>query len=126
VSGARPQRNPERGGSTIKSVIVIAIIACLGFVAFKVAPPLMDKAQLQDAVTSEARFAIATHKSEDDMRADVMKKIKELGIPATEKDLTIVSSQETLSITVKYVVPVDLILYKFDLDCNVAADSHSL
>jgi hypothetical protein len=38
----------------------------------------------------------------------------------------IVASQETLSITVKYSVPVDLILYKFDMDCTVSADSHAL
>ena len=126
MQGTRPRRNPEHGGSTLKSVIVLAIIACLAFVAFKVAPPLMDKAQLQDAVTTEARFAIATHKNEEGMRADVMKKIKDLGIPATDQDVTIVSSQETLSIGVKYTVPIDLILYKFDLDCNVSADSHSL
>lgn len=124
--GARPHRNREHGGSSLKAVIVIAIIGCLGFAAFKIAPPLMDKFQLQDAVTSEARFAVATHKNEDDMRADIMKKITELGIPATDKDLTIVASQQTISITVKYTVPIDLVLYKFDLDCNVSADSHAL
>ena len=126
MQGARPERNPEHGGSSLKSVLVIAFIALLGFIAFRVAPPLMDRYQLQDAVTTEARFAIATHKNEEQMRADVMKKIKDLGIPATDQDLTIVSTQETLSITVKYSVPVDLVLYKFDMDCTVSADSHSL
>ena len=126
MQGARPERNPEHGGSSLKSVLVIAFIALLGFIALRVAPPLMDRYQLQDAVTTEARFAIATHKNEEQMRADVMKKIKDLGIPATDQDLTIVSTQETLSITVKYSVPVDLVLYKFDMDCTVSADSHSL
>jgi Flp pilus assembly protein TadG len=126
VQAARPHRNSEHGGSSLKAVVTIAIIAALGFVAFKVAPPLMDKYQLQDAVTTEARFAIATHKNEEQKRADVMKKIKDLGIPATDQDLVIVASQETLSITVKYSVPVDLILYKFDMDCTVSADSHAL
>jgi hypothetical protein len=114
VQAARPHRNSEHGGSSLKAVVTIAIIAALGFVAF------------QDAVTTEARFAIATHKNEEQMRADVMKKIKDLGIPATDQDLVIVASQETLSITVKYSVPVDLILYKFDMDCTVSADSHAL
>jgi len=123
---ARPHRNPEHGGSKLNALIVFVILGCLVYAAIQVVPPLMAKFQLQDAVTSEARFAIANRKSDEDIRADIMKKIAELDIPATDKDLVVTTSRETVAISVHYIVPIDLKVYQFNLDCNVSADSHSL
>ena len=78
----RRDRNTERGNSKLNALIVFAILGCLAFAAFQIAPPLMAKFQLQDTVTSEARFAVATHKPEDQIRAEIMRKIAELEIPA--------------------------------------------
>jgi hypothetical protein len=122
----RRHRNPEQGSSTVKAIVVFAILGFMAFAAYQIVPTLMAKFQLQDAVTTESRFAVAQRKSEEDIRADIMKKITELDIPATDKDLTVVTSPTTVAITVHYVVPVDLKVYKFDLDCNVTADSHAL
>ena len=119
-------RDPERGGSTLKAIVVFAVLGFLAFSAYQIVPTLMAKFQLQDAVTTEARFAVSTRKTDDDIRADIMKKITELEIPATDKDLTIVTSPTTVAITVHYVVPIDLKVYHFDMDCNVTADSHAL
>jgi hypothetical protein len=120
------ERNPERGGSKLSALITFAIIGSLIFAAFKIAPPYMAKFQLQDAMTEEARFAIVNRKGEDDIRTDIMKKIAELEIPATAKDVQITTSPNTIIIAVHYVVPVDLLVYKFDLDFTPTADSHSL
>jgi hypothetical protein len=122
----RRDRNPESGNSKLNALIVFAILGFLGFAAFQIAPPLMAKFQLQDAVTSEARFAVATHKPEDQIRMEIMKKIAELEIPATDKDVTILASPNTVTITVHYTVPIDLKVYHFDLDNNVTADGHAL
>jgi hypothetical protein len=123
---AHRQRNPEHGGSKLSALFTFAVVGALIFAAVKIAPPYMDKFQLQDAMTTEARFAIANRKGEDDIRVDIMKKITELGIPATDKDLKILTSPTTVQITVHYVIPVDLIVYKFDLDFTPTADSHAL
>jgi hypothetical protein len=122
----RRYRNPEHGGSKLSAIIVFVILGCIGFAAFEIVPPLMSKYQLQDAVTTEARFAIANRKSEDDIRTDIMKKVEELSIPATDKDLVITTSPTMVTITVHYLVPIDLKVYQFTLDNNVTADSHSL
>lgn len=119
-------RNPQHGGSKLSALIVFAILGSIAFAAYEVVPPLMAKAQLQDAMTSEARFAIANRKTQDDIRADIMKKIDELSIPATDKDVVVTTSPNVVTIAVHYIVPIDLKVYHFDLDNTVTADSHSL
>jgi hypothetical protein len=123
---ARRERNPERGGSTLRTLITFVIIGFALFATFKIAPPYMNNYQLQDFMTTEARFALVNKKSEEDIRADMMKKIAELEIPATEKDLKIINAPTSTQISLQYSVPVDLKVYQFSLDFSPVADSHAI
>jgi hypothetical protein len=118
----RRQRNPERGGSRISSLITLVIIAFAVFAIWKVAPPYMNNYQLQDTMSEEARFAVVNHKAGEDVHADMMKKINELGIPATDKDVTVTTNPTSTQISVHYSVPVDLKVYQFTLDFSPTAD----
>lgn len=120
------QRNPERGGSTFSLLITLVVIGAALFAIVKVAPPYMNNYQLQDYMTTEARYALVNKKGEDDIRADMMKKIAELEIPATAKDLKIITSPTSTHITLTYVVHVDLKFYQFDLNFAPDADSHAI
>jgi hypothetical protein len=123
---AHPQRNPQRGSSRIGSLITFVVIAFVVFAIWKVAPPYMNNYQLQDSMNEEARFAAVNHKGPDDVHNDMMKKITELGIPATEKDVTVVTNPTSTQITVKYSIPVDLKVYQFTLDFAPTADGRIL
>jgi hypothetical protein len=118
------QRNPERGGSTVSMIITLVVIGCVLFAIVKVAPPYMNNYQLQDYMSTEARYAVVNKKGEDDIRADMMKKIAEMEIPATAKDLKIMTTPTSTRITLNYVVHVDLKFYQFDLNFAPDADSH--
>jgi large-conductance mechanosensitive channel len=123
---AHRQRNPQRGGSRISTLITFAVIAFAVFIIWKVAPPYMNNYQLQDSMNEEARFAVVNRKGGEDVHADVMKKINELGIPATDKDVTVTTNPTSTQISVHYSVPVDLKVYQFTLDFSPTADGRTM
>jgi hypothetical protein len=129
---ARPVRNKQLGGAKVKLVLTLAILGFGVYAAFEIAPAYFANYQLQDMIKSEALFATSAipHKSGDDIRADVWKKIQELGIPAKQEDIKVVTNGDNqgqaVSISVDYSVPVDLTVYKFTLDFHSHSDSHSI
>jgi hypothetical protein len=122
----RRDRDPERGGSGVKLFLLLVLLGSMVFAGFRVMPVYIDNYQMQDAVQSEARFAIGSRLATKDIRADVLKKIKEIGIPATEDDLKVVSTPGAVQITLDYSVPIDLLVYKYTKDFHIYADNRSI
>ena len=84
-------RDGQRGEGKLAFFITIIVIGSLAFCTFKMAPSYFANYQLQDAITTEARFATSTYpkKSPDDIQEDVAKKIKELGVQAKKEDVKV-------------------------------------
>ncbi len=122
----RRNRNPERGGSGVKLFLLLVLLGSMVFAGFRVMPVYIDNYQMQDAVQSEARFAIGSRLAAKDIRADVLRKVKEIGIPAGEDDLKIVSTPGAVQITLDYSVPIDLVVYKYTKDFHIYADNRSI
>jgi len=101
-------------------------VGFLVFTAVSIVPALFAKFQLQDAIETESRFAVINHKGEDEIREDVWKKMQELEIPATKDAIRVVAAQKDVTISVDYSVPVDLKVYKFNLEFHPHADNHTL
>jgi hypothetical protein len=129
---AREVRNRQRGGGTIKFILTVLILGFVVFAMFKVAPAYFANYQLEDMMKSEALFATSAipHKTSDDIRADLWKKVQELGIPATQEQIKVTTNGDNqgsaVTMAVDYTVPVDLVVYKFTLDFHSHAESHSL
>ncbi len=125
---ARLVRTKQLGGAKIKLVLTLAILGSMAYAGFKIIPAYFANYQLQDTITTEARFATATFpkKSPDDIRDDIWKKMQELDIPAKQEDIKVNAQDQLVSITVDYTVPVDLKVYQFTLDFHPHADSHSI
>ena len=123
------QQVRERGSSRLNTVITLAIVGVMIFVAVEVLPPYFANYQFQDSIQSEARFALAAypHKSLDDIRNDIWRKAQDLSIPLAQKDdIKINADQSNISISVDYSVPVDLKFYQFTLQFHPHADNHSI
>ena len=130
-SAARDDNTPhgnfrERGGSTRSFLLTIVIVAGLIFFGAEIVPPYFANYQLQDSIETEARFAAANNKTQQDIQSDVMWKIKDLGIPAQAKDVHVTMVQDVVTISVNYSVPVNLRVYQFTLQFHPHADNSTI
>lgn len=125
---SRAARNRQLGKGRIKSLLILLITLAVIYAAVKIAPAYMNNYQLQDSMTSEARFATSTYpkKTPDDIRDDLYRKMQELGVPARKEDIQVNMQDQFVGISLDYAVPVDLSIYQFTLQFHPHADSHSI
>jgi hypothetical protein len=121
-------RDGQRGGGKLNFLITIIVLGAMAFCAFKMVPTYFANYQLQDAITTEARFATSTYprKTPDDIQNDVYKKIQELGLPAKREDVKVTTDGSLITISLDYAVTFDLIVYQLTHQFHLAADSHPI
>ena len=122
----RARWNGQRGGARIKTLLVLIILGSAVFCAVRLVPPYFANYQLQDSMRQEAAYASATRKKDDDIRADIEKKVQELGIPADSNEIQVSDDAGNVKISVDYTVPVDLAVYQLQLHFHPQANNASL
>jgi hypothetical protein len=120
-----PHRNLQRGGSKLSFLITMVILCSIGFAMFKIAPPYMDKFQLQDELNSEVHHAMANRSSQADIQANIMKYVKEHDLPITPNDVQVIAAPNSTTINVHYIVPVDLKVLEHDFEFTLTANSQA-
>ena len=121
-------RDRQRGGGKLSFFITIIVLGAIAFCAFKMVPSWFANYQLQDAMTTEARFATSTYpkKNPDDIQNDVYKKVLELGVPAKKEDIKVTTDGSLVTISLDYAVTFDLIVYQLTHQFHLYADSHPI
>jgi hypothetical protein len=127
------ERNPERGAGKLAGFLFFVFIAAAVYVGFKVVPVYVNNYEFQDALESEARFAITNRKAPDDIRNDVWKKVVELQIPVDKKDIQIkfpggggAGPMAMVDIDVPYEVNVEFPGYTLQLNFHPHGDNHTI
>lgn len=123
---SRRSGNLQRGGSGVKLFLTLALLSSMIFAGIKILPIYVNNYQMQDAIESEARFAIGNRLGAKDIRDNIWKKVNEIGIPADQDSLKVSANQGAVQISLDYSVPVDLLVYKFTLDFHDHADNRSI
>ncbi len=112
--------NQQRGAGKIKAMFATAVLVVIGYGLFQVAPAYMDNYWVQDAMVNEARTAAVMHKNEDEVREVIWKVVKDREIHATppiqREHIRVEYSGREVSISLKYTVVVDLVVYKFSIN----------
>jgi hypothetical protein len=98
--------------------IILVVVAC-----FEVVPPLMANYSFQDDLRSVSLMDGASfQKTDDDVRTDVMRKVKDQNLPITAKQITVqrinTPGMSALYIAADYSVTVSLPFYSFDMHFN--------
>jgi len=121
-------RDRQRGGGKLSFFITIIVLGAMAFCAFKLVPSWFANYQLQDAMTTEARFATSTYpkKNPDDIQNDVYKKVLELGVPAKKEDIKVTTDGSLISISLDYSITFDLVVYQLTHHFHLSADSHPI
>ena len=116
----------QRGEGRAKAIAYTAFLLFGIFVAVKLVPPYLAEYQLADKMQELARFAVVNRYSEDQIRDHVLKEVKDLEIPVNREDIKVNASNEKVTISVDYRVPVDLLLYHFELHFNPTSQDKNL
>ncbi|MBZ5500831.1 MAG: DUF4845 domain-containing protein [Acidobacteriia bacterium] len=124
----QPERTGERGGSKLKLLFALAVMGFMIFSAWRMIPPYFANYQLQDAMETESRFALAAYpkKGEDEIREDIWTKMKELEVPGKREDIKVSVVNGVVEISLDYSVPIDLAVYQFRIPFHPHADNHTI
>ncbi len=112
----------ERGLGHFMAILWLLILAALIYLAAKLLPPYIDNYQLQDDLTTIARYSsYAPNKTEDDIRNEVIGKGREHDVLLKPENVTVEKTGTTVNIDVHYMVHVDLPAHPVDLSFNPSA-----
>jgi hypothetical protein len=128
---ARDRRAPayrwsERGEGRLKTVIYISIALLAIYSAVKIVPAYVSDYQLSDKMQEQARFAVVNRYSEEQIRDNIFKVIKDLEIPAKREAIKITANNAIVQISLQYTVPVDLFFYHLDLHFTPSSENKAL
>jgi len=114
-AGYRQIQHSERGEGKFKAILVTAILVFLIYAAIKMVPPYVSEYQLSDKMQETARYASVTRSSPDQIKDTIYREMQDLNIPATREQLVVTADAGRVSISLDYKVPIDLMVYKFEL-----------
>lgn len=115
-----------KGGTRLKTLLVLLIIFALVYGSVKLVPVYVTNYELQDSMQEQATFASVNRTSADKIKSDLEKKLHDLGITADPNSLQVTSDVGNVSISFEYTVPVDLTVYQLQLHFHPHADNASL
>jgi len=101
-----------------KTIFFLLVLGSIVYVGLKVVLVYYGNYQLQDAMQTEARFALANRHTVEDIRNVVYREVRNQELPLRAEDILITFKPEGVFISANYSVPVDLRVYKFDLHFN--------
>jgi len=126
MSNYKPSLRSERGEGKLKALIYTAILIAGVYVAVKVVPAYVAEYQLKDKMGEQARFAVVNRYTEDQIRDNIYKTIQDLDIPAKREDVKVQNTNHGIEITVSYTVPVDLMVYKTELNFSPSSEGRDI
>ena len=112
----------QKGGAKLKALVYTAVLVGAVYTAVKVVPAYVAEYELKDKMSEQARFAIVNRYTEEQIRDNIFKTIQDLDIPATREDVKVQNTNHGLEISVSYVVPVDLMVYKTQLNFTPSSE----
>jgi len=116
----------QRGEGKLKALAYTAVLIAGVFVAFKTVPAYVAEYELKDKIGEQARFAVVNRYSEDQIRDNIFKTIQDLDIPARREDVKVVNTNHGIEISVNYTVPVDLMVYKTELNFSPSSEGRDI
>lgn len=119
-------RRPERGEGRLRALVYTVILVVGVFIAVKIVPAYVADYQLKDKIGEQARFAVVNRYSQDQIKDNIFRVIRDLDIPAQRDDVKVQDTNHGLMISVSYTVPVDFWVYQTDLKFNTSSEGRDI
>jgi hypothetical protein len=113
----------QRGEGHVKLLIVLVILAAIGYTGFKVVPAYVNNYQMQDTCESESRLFAARQKNEQKTRDAVWAQVQSLSIPVQQDAIKVEIIGRTARVSVDYTIPISLFGYDVNLDFHPKGES---
>ena len=121
-----PANRSERGFLSFSALFGLALVAALIFLSLKLLPPYITNYQFQDGIDNLARTATYSPMTEADLRKEVMKQARDLGLALQDKQVVVEKDRTTVNIKISYEVPVDLLARQVVLKFEPAAGNRNI
>jgi hypothetical protein len=108
-------------GRVWRAIGGIAVLAVLVLIGVSLLPPYFENWKLQQYLNDLSADPATAQKPADMIRANVVNKAAELGLPVHTDDVRVTRNGDGFKVDVLYVVHVDLSLYTVDLHFRPAA-----
>lgn len=103
-------------GLSGRKLFILLVLVFLVFAGSQYGPAYFNAIQFNDFVRQEVKFAGSSRKTPDRLRASVLEKSKELGIPNITKDsIKITRRGPSFTLDLEYRWPINMRIYKHDL-----------
>jgi len=122
MSNVKSSVRAQTGSGKLKALVYTAVLIAAVYCAVKVVPAFVAEYQLKDKMSEQAKFAIVNRYTEDQIRDNIFKTIQDLDIPAKREDVKVQNTNHGLEISVNYTVPVDLMVYKTELNFSPSSE----
>jgi hypothetical protein len=117
--------------ATLKLIFALGVFGLIILVGIKVIPPYFSNYEFQDAVKTEALQSTYTTRSEEDIRAAIIKQAHSYDIELTDKQVHVTRSGSgigngAIAIECEYSVPLELPGYSTDLEFHVSSKNRGI
>jgi cell division protein FtsL len=116
----------QRGEGKLKAVVYLAILIVAVFVAIKIVPVYVAEYQLKDKISEQARFAVVSRYTDEQIKDNIYRTIQDLDIPAKREDVKVAATNHGLLISVNYSVPVDFLVYQTEISFSPSSEGIDL
>jgi hypothetical protein len=107
-------------GLSGRQILILLVLIGLLFAGSQYVPGYFAAFQFNDFVRQEVKYAVSARKTPETVRAELLEKATELGIPLTKNDVHITKRGPSFTMEVDYRWPIDLKVYKQDLMFHVS------
>src|SRR4051812_38170205 len=98
-----------------RQILILLILIFLLFAATQYVPGYFAAYQFNDYVRQEVKFAASSRKTPETIRAEILQKAKDVGIPLVKNDVHITRRGPSFTIAMEYRWPIDLKFYHHEL-----------
>lgn len=121
----RTTASRARGAGKLQLVVALGVTAALFLSAWRIIPVYIKSYAFEDTMREKAKFAQVERKPLEIIRQELHKRAQELELPVAREQIQVTEHGRGVRITVRYEVPVDLVVTEIKLQFDYTTDTGS-